>query len=96
MKFVQIYLEKVDERWWEKLLEGETALDLKHMHPEKPLDELDEEAQAKIRQMMHDERQKRLGLPTSEEQVRSRFLVYIRSCSFTNSINICVEFFKHY
>ena len=35
------------------------------------MDELDEEAQAKINQMMFDERQKRMGLPTSEEQVRN-------------------------
>lgn len=50
-------------------MENETKLDLKNMNPEKPMHELDEESQAKIKQMMYDENQKRLGLPTSEEQV---------------------------
>ncbi len=65
----KIYLEKVEERWWENLLENETKLDIKNMNPEKSMHELDEESQAKIKQMMFDENQKRLGLPTSEEQV---------------------------
>lgn len=51
------------------MLENEEKLDLKNMNPEKPMDELDEVSQAKIKQMMFDEHQKRLGLPTSEEQV---------------------------
>jgi hypothetical protein len=38
------------------------------MNPEKPIDDLEPEAQAKIKQLMYDEHQKRLGLPTSEEQ----------------------------
>ena len=62
-------MEKQDERWWENLLQNEEKLDLKKINPEKPMNELDEEAQAKIKQMMYDDRQKRLGLPTSEEQV---------------------------
>lgn len=66
---LKIYLEKVQERWWEKLIESEEKLDLTSMNPEKPMDELDEVSQAKIRQLMYDEQQKRLGLPTSEEQV---------------------------
>ncbi len=64
----QIFIEKQDERWWENLLENEEKLDLKTINPEKPMEELDEESQAKIKQMMFDDRQKKLGLPTSEEQ----------------------------
>lgn len=33
------------------------------------MEDLDQESQIKIKQMMYDEQQKRLGLPTSEEQV---------------------------
>jgi hypothetical protein len=69
--FLKINLEKVDERWWEKLLQSEEKIDLKGIHPEKPFAELDEESQAKIKQLMHDEKQKKLGLPTSEEQVNT-------------------------
>jgi hypothetical protein len=38
------------------------------MNPEKPIEDLEPEAQAKIKQLMYDEQQKRLGLPTSEQQ----------------------------
>lgn len=69
LNYSKIFLEKQQERWWEKLLESEEKLDLKNMNPEKPMHELDETSQAKIQQMMFDEQQKRLGLPTSEEQV---------------------------
>lgn len=34
------------------------------------MEDLDQESQAKLKQMMFDEQQKRLGLPTSEQQVR--------------------------
>jgi hypothetical protein len=62
-------LEKIEERWWENLIDCEPKLDLKNINPEKPLNELDEESQAKIKQLMFDQQQKMLGLPTSEEQV---------------------------
>lgn len=51
------------------MIESEEKLDVRNMNPEKPMEELDEASQAKIKQMMFDESQKRLGLPTSEEQV---------------------------
>ncbi len=51
------------------MLEGEEKLDIKYMNPEKPMHELDDEAQAKIKQLMFDERQKQQGLPTSEQLV---------------------------
>jgi len=40
------------------------------MNPEKPMEDLDEHSQAKIKQMMFDEHQKKLGLPTSDQVVR--------------------------
>lgn len=62
-------MEKVQERWWENLLLNEPKIDLKNINPEKPLTDLDQESQDKIKQMMYDEQQKMLGLPTIEEQV---------------------------
>ena len=38
----------------------------------RPITDLDDEAQAKIEEMMYNERQKRLGLPQSHEQVKYR------------------------
>jgi hypothetical protein len=37
---------------------NEEKLDLSNMNPEKPMEDLDQEAQAKIKQMMYDEHQK--------------------------------------
>ena len=39
------------------------------MNPEKPMEDLDQESQSKLKQMMFDDKQKKLGLPTSEENV---------------------------
>lgn len=64
---IHIYLEKTGERWWEQLLISEEKLELSNMNPEKPIEDLDQESQAKIKQMMFDEHQKKLGLPTSEQ-----------------------------
>jgi hypothetical protein len=73
----------VDERWWEKLLQSEEKIDLKSIRPEKPFTDLDEESQAKIKQLMYDEKQKKLGLPTSEEQVNNeKITLFSSSCLF--------------
>lgn len=57
------------ERWWENFLIDEPKINLRHIQPEKPLQDLSQEEQMKIYQMMYDQRQKAMGLPTSEEQV---------------------------
>lgn len=66
---LKINVEKVEERWWEKLLENEEKLDMKNINPEKPITDLEQEAQVKIQQLMYDQHRKQLGLPTSEEEV---------------------------
>jgi hypothetical protein len=68
--FVQISLEKALKHWWKNLLVDEPKITLKHMQPEKPMEDLSQEEQMKIYQMMFDQRQKAMGLPTSEEQVQ--------------------------
>lgn len=77
---IHIYLEKASERWWEHLLVSEEKLDLKNMNPEKPMEDLDQESQAKLKQMMFDEQQKRLGLPTSEQQKTTDMLKKAWDC----------------
>ena len=59
------------ERWWENFLLAEDKINLKHIQPEKSIEDLSQEEQMKIHQMMYDQRQKAMGLPTSEEQVAS-------------------------
>jgi hypothetical protein len=57
------------ERWWENFLIDEKKINLKHIQPEKSMEDLNQEEQMKIHQMMYDQRQKAMGLPTSEQQV---------------------------
>ena len=62
-------LEKVQERWWEALLVSEPHISVRKIDPSRPITDLDDQAQAKIEEMMFNERQKRLGLPQSHEKV---------------------------
>ncbi len=61
------------ERWWENFLIDEKKINLKHIQAEKSMEQLNQEEQMKIHQMMYDQRQKAMGLPTSEEQVSLNF-----------------------
>ncbi|CAF0719294.1 unnamed protein product [Adineta ricciae] len=65
---IHISMEKAMERWWENFLVDEKKINLKHILPEKSMEDLNQEEQMKIHQMMYDQRQKAMGLPTSEEQ----------------------------
>jgi len=65
----QINLEKVQERWWEAVLSDEPKISVRKIDPSRPITDLDDEAQAKIEELMYNEHQKRLGLPQSHEKV---------------------------
>merc|ERR1719334_2291005 len=65
---VHLSLEKQQERWWEAVLEAEPRISVRKIDASRPMTDLDQEAQAKIDQMMYDDHQKKLGKPTSEEQ----------------------------
>ncbi|CAF2427712.1 unnamed protein product [Rotaria sp. Silwood2] len=67
-EYIHISMEKSMERWWENFLINEKKINLKHIQPEKSMEDLNQEEQMKIHQMMYDQRQKAMGLPTSEEQ----------------------------
>lgn len=65
---VHINLEKVQERWWEAVLVDEPKINVRKIDPSRPITDLDDEAQAKIEELMYNEQQKRLGLPQSHEK----------------------------
>lgn len=67
-EYVHVNMEKVQERWWEQLVSGEEKISIRKIDPSRPMTDLDDEAQAKIGEMMYNERQKKLGLPQSHEQ----------------------------
>lgn len=66
---VHISYDKVQDYWWESAFEGEARINVQKIDCSRPMHELDQEAQAKIAQMLFDEDQKRKGLPTTEEKV---------------------------
>jgi hypothetical protein len=63
-------LEKLEERWWDALLTDEPKISIRKIDPSRPMTDIDEGAQAKIEEMMYNERQKQLGLPQSHEKVK--------------------------
>ncbi|OWF52731.1 NudC domain-containing protein 3 [Mizuhopecten yessoensis] len=65
---IHVNLEKKEERWWEALLVSETKINVRKIDASRPMSDLDDEAQAKIGEMMYNDRQKKLGLPTSDEK----------------------------
>ncbi|XP_063380857.1 nudC domain-containing protein 3 [Cydia fagiglandana] len=62
-----IHLEKVQERWWTKLVNSEEAIDLDKIDCSRPLNELPEDHIAKVRELQWNQEQKLKGLPTSDE-----------------------------
>jgi len=66
-EYIHVSLEKQEERWWESLLKNEPKIDLKHINCERPVEDLPEEEQAKIEELMFDERQKKQGKPTIQQ-----------------------------
>lgn len=64
---VHVNLEKHLERWWDSVLVSEAKISTRKIDPCRPMTDLDDAAQAKIDELMYNERQKQLGLPQSHE-----------------------------
>jgi hypothetical protein len=71
---VTITLEKTTPTWWKTVLEGDSEIDTSKVDSTRKLTDLDDQTQAKIRQLMFDQQQKSRGLPTSEELLLERSL----------------------
>eukprot|EP00611_Tribonema_gayanum_P010042 TRINITY_DN19960_c0_g1_i1.p1 TRINITY_DN19960_c0_g1~~TRINITY_DN19960_c0_g1_i1.p1 ORF type:complete len:372 (-),score=65.71 TRINITY_DN19960_c0_g1_i1:17-1075(-) len=69
-----VTLEKVAKTWWACALEAHPEIDTSKVDSTCKVGDYDEDTQAAIRKIMFDQKQKRMGLPTSDELTASDLL----------------------